>query len=325
MKKQNVLISSAGRRVSLVRDFRNSLQRFFPDAKVFTSDANPEFSAACRFSDGYYKVPRINNEGFIPSLLDYCKQMDVGMVIPTIDTELLIFAENRLLFESEGIQLIVSDLDLIQSCRNKRLTHELFCSYGLNHAKEVDPTSADYPIFSKPEGGSSSIGIHVFQSLNDISEKLMHEKGRMFLEYLNPADHKEFTVDLYYDIKSQLKCIVPRERIEVRSGEVNKGITRKNDLIPLLSDKLSTLKGARGCITLQLFMNRKNGHVTGIEINPRFGGGYPLSYAAGAHFPDFLIREYYEKKDVLFYNNWEANLLMLRYDNEVLVHEAANK
>jgi carbamoyl-phosphate synthase large subunit len=105
----------------------------------------------------------------------------------------------------------------------------------------------------------------------------------------------------------------------VRSGEINKGVTRKNEIIPLFREKLSFIEGAVGCLTIQLFLNRKTRHVIGIEINPRFGGGFPLSYLAGANYPQWLIKEYFLNENINYFEDWEDNLLMLRYDDEILV------
>jgi carbamoyl-phosphate synthase large subunit len=103
---------------------------------------------------------------------------------------------------------------------------------------------------------------------------------------------------------------------------VSKGVTRKNHVYDYLLEKLTALKGARGCITLQLFNNVKTGRFAALEINPRFGGGYPLSYSAGALYPGWLIDEYLLGRDVPFLDSWESNLMMLRYDAKVLVHGA---
>ena len=81
------------------------------------------------------------------------------------------------------------------------------------------------------------------------------------------------------------------------------------------------LKGVRGCVNLQLFVNLKEKSFKATEINPRFGGGYPLSYAAGANFPKMIIQEYILNKDVNFVDDWVDNLLMLRYDSNVFVND----
>ena len=141
----------------------------------------------------------------------------------------------------------------------------------------------------------------------------------MFMEYIDPIDHDEYTVDTYYNKNGKLCCAVPRQRIYVRSGEINKGVTRKNEIIKEFVDKLSTIEGAVGCLTMQVFFNRNSKQIIGIEINPRFGGGFPLSYLAGANYPNCLIREYFFNQEIKYFDNWEENLLMLRYDDEILV------
>ena len=113
--------------------------------------------------------------------------------------------------------------------------------------------------------------------------------------------------------------LVPRERIEVRSGEVSKGVTRKNFLYDFLLERIMVLPGARGCITFQFFVDVQSEDIKGLEINPRFGGGYPLTYSAGSNFPQYLIDEYFQGKKLEFFDQWEDNLLMLRYDQHLLV------
>ena len=70
-----------------------------------------------------------------------------------------------------------------------------------------------------------------------------------------------------------------------------------------------------------MFVNLKEKLFKAIEINPRFGGGYPLSYAAGANFPKMIIQEYILDEDINFVDDWVENLLMLRYDSNVFVND----
>src|SRR5690606_17307287 len=103
----------------------------------------------------------------------------------------------------------------------------------------------------------------------------------------------EYTVDIYLGKDHNIKCIVPRKRIWVRAGEVNKALTQKNCIVNFLKERLGKIDGAIGCLTLQVFLNKQSDKIIGIEINARFGGGYPLSYLAGANFPRWLIQEYF--------------------------------
>jgi len=131
--------------------------------------------------------------------------------------------------------------------------------------------------------------------------------------------YKEYTVDMYYGKDNRVKCIVPRERIEIRAGEINKGRTAKNEILSFLKDKLGYIEGCIGCICVQLFFHPETKDIVGIEINPRFGGGYPLTYMCGGNFPELLIREYFLGEEVDYFDNWKDNMLMLRFDDAIYV------
>ncbi|MEZ9269179.1 carbamoyl phosphate synthase large subunit, partial [Vibrio splendidus] len=124
--KNNILVCSAGRRVELVQAFKSSLKQYQPDGRVFCTDMYPELSSACHVADAFFKAPRVTDTGYIDFLLSFCIDNRIGLVVPTIDTELLILAENREHFEKHGITLLVSELDLIKLCRDKRKTANLF-------------------------------------------------------------------------------------------------------------------------------------------------------------------------------------------------------
>jgi len=178
----------------------------------------------------------------------------------------------------------------------------------------------NFPLYIKPYDGSLSKDNYVINNQNEITKYHLENPKLIFMEYISNLDYTEFTVDAYYDRNSNLKCAVPRERIVVRSGEVSKAKTHKNSLLDLIFEKLSFIEGAKGCLTIQFFVsNADDTDIIGIEINPRFGGGFPLSYLAGANYPKWLIEEYFDFKDMPVFNNWENKLMMLRYDGEVLV------
>jgi carbamoyl-phosphate synthase large subunit len=103
---------------------------------------------------------------------------------------------------------------------------------------------------------------------------------------------------------------------------VSKGCTRKHGLYEQIWPKLHKWQDARGCITIQVFYNDITNEVVGLEINPRFGGGYPLAYAAGGNYSGWLIQEYLIGQHLQEHSAWEDKLMMLRYDSKVLVHDA---
>ena len=305
MEKIKVLITSAGRRVSLVKNFQKH-------SRVYTCDMNPFLSPACHVSDGYFKVPRVTDKNYKKELLKICKENNINIIVPTIDTELSILAEMKEEFLKEGIFIAVSNKNICDMFYLKSSTEKFFIENGFKTPKIIkNLKNAKYPLFAKYDNSSCSIGAKKVNSY----EEIKNLKGNyVFQEFIKGV---EYTVDCFIDSNSNIISIVPRERIEVRAGEVSKARTCKDkEIIDEVRRVLKKLDGAYGCITIQLFKTDKG--IYFIEINPRFGGGYPLSYLAGADFAKYLIDDYLGKK--LTYNeDWKDNLIMLRYDAEVIV------
>ena len=316
---KNILITSAGQRVALVRGFQETLHRFYPEAKVYTTDMNPRLAPAAYISDGCFEVLRVTDPNYIPQIIKLCKENQIGMIIPTIDTELLVLAENRSLFEQNDIFVSVSSLEFISICRDKRNTGEFFEKHGIRVPRPIDKHYPTFPMFAKPYDGSLSTNLHYIKTLEDLTTEILEDPKLLFMEYIDKEIYKEYTVDMYYGADHKVKCIVPRERIKIRAGEINKGLTEKEPLTQYLYDRLETINGCVGCICIQVFLNPQTCDVVGIEINPRFGGGYPQTYAAGGNFAELLIREYFLGEKVNYFDNWKNHLLMLRYDDAVFI------
>ena len=317
--KSNIIITSAGQRVSLVNDFQETLRRFFPDGKVYTTDMNPRMAPAAYVSDGCFEVPRCTSEDYIESLLAICLSNDIGLIVPTIDTELAVLAANRDVFIKQGIYVSVSDYDFVMMCRDKRNTGAFFEKNGIRVPKPIDKYHPTFPLFAKPYDGSLSTNLHYIKTAEELTDEIMNDPKLLFMECIDKEKYKEYTVDMYYGRDHRVKCIVPRERIKIRAGEINKGLTEKNPLTSYLFERLETIEGCVGCICIQLFLNPETDDVVGIEINPRFGGGYPQTYAAGGNYPEYLIREYFLGDEIDYFDGWKDHLLMLRYDDAVYV------
>lgn len=315
--KNNILITSAGQRVALVKDFQETLKRFFPNGKVYTTDMNPQMAPAAYVSDGCFDVPRCTSEDYIESLLSICLGNNIGIIVPTIDTELAILSANKDIFAKEGVFVSVSDYDFVMMCRDKRNTGEFFVKHDIRVPKAIDKYHPTFPLFAKPYDGSLSTNLHYIKNAEELTSEILEDPKLLFMEYIDKEVYKEYTVDMYYGRNNKVKCIVPRERIKIRAGEINKGLTEKEPLTKYLYNRLETIEGCIGCICVQLFLNPQSGDVVGIEINPRFGGGYPQTYAAGGNYAELLIKEYFLGEEVAYFDNWKDHLLMLRYDDAV--------
>lgn len=316
----NVLILSAGRRVELVIAFREAMASLNIRGKVMCTDMVPELSSACLVADGFFKVPRATDKAYIDNLMAICQSNSIKLVIPTIDTDLEKLSRAKDSFSKFGCHISVPEPTFVTACRDKRKTADLFQRLDITSPEIYDSDSMKFPCFCKPYNGSSSIGAFVLNNENDLTDDILNNKNNMYMELIG-KEYVEVTVDCYYSKLGELKCLVPRERIETRSGEVSKGVTRKGVVYKYLLERLIKIPGVVGCVTVQVFYNKTTGDVKGLEINPRFGGGYPLSYAAGANYPLYLLKEYISDQVIHFIDDWEADLLMLRYDAKVLSHE----
>lgn len=317
--QHNILITSAGKRVALTRYFKETLSRFYPEAKVLTTDLNPLMAPAGYVSDGCFQVPRVTDDAYPATLLRICEENGVGMVIATIDTELLLLADLKADFARRGIHVMVSDRAFVEICRDKRHTGAFFERHGIRVPKEVDKFHPTFPLFAKPYDGSLSANLHYIKTADELTPDILADPKLLFMEYIDKKVYKEYTVDMYFGRDHRVKCIVPRDRIEIRAGEINKGRAVKNEILAFLKEKMGYVEGCIGCICVQLFFNSETKDLVGIEINPRFGGGYPLSYMAGGNFPELLIREYFMDETVDYTEHWQDGMLMLRYDDAIFV------
>ncbi|MDO4512203.1 MAG: ATP-grasp domain-containing protein [Bacteroidales bacterium] len=317
--KKNILISCAGRRVALTRGFKEALKRFFPGSKVLATDCQPHLAAATYVADGCYQVPRLSDPSYFDTLCEICRKHDVKLIIPTLDTELMLLASKKEELKEMGVNVAVSDESFIAMCRDKRKTIAFFKSHNMDVPREVDKHNPTFPLFAKPYDGSLSANLHHIKCAEELTPTILADEKLIFMEYVDHSQYKEFTVDMYYGTDHNVKCIVPRERVEVRGGEICKGRTVKNDIIDWLKDRLGHIEGCEGSICVQLFYHPVEKRILCIEINPRFGGGYPLSLEAGANFPELLIREHFLEEEIHYFDSWTDGKLMLRFDDAIYV------
>ena len=319
---KNILITSAGKRVVLVQIFQQTLKDLGLEVKVYTTDMKPMMAPACIVSDGGIKVSPCTAEGYVDELIQICQDKNIGVIIPTIDPELIVLAKNRQRFSEMGVEIVLSEEAFVKACRDKRQTQLYLQEIGIEVPKAVDKYHPTFPMFVKPYDGSLSRDVHVVLNQKELTQEMLENPKFMFMEYLDKNDYKEYSVDMYFGKDHCVKGIVPRERIEVRAGEINKGKTHKNEIVDFLKDKMGCLSGVRGCICFQLFYREADHSIKGSEINPRFGGGFPLTYHAKANYAAYIIQEYLLQETVDYSDAWLDNTMMLRYDNDIIIYNA---
>ncbi len=319
-----VLFSSAGRRVALMDAFARSLETLGLEPRLLAADMS-RLSAAFHHAERAFQVPRCTDEAFVPAMLDLCERERVDLLVPTIDPELPVYAAHREAFAEVGTTVAVSAPPVVAIGGDKHRTHRWLQEAGLPTVRQTSPEGAlqepdrwPLPLFAKPAAGSASVGARVVQDLEEL-ERLHQEGGDYVVQTL--ARGVEHTIDLYCDRMGRLRCAVPRRRLEVRAGEVSKGVTVRHPALTELAERVvaSFPAPAFGALNVQVFFEEESGVLRVIELNPRFGGGYPLSHRAGADFPRWLAQEARGEGCDARDDTWCHGLLMLRYDAAVFV------
>jgi carbamoyl-phosphate synthase large subunit len=321
-------VSSAGRRVELMSLLREDAKRLGLQPRIVATDTNPMVAPACLAADVSYVVPPTSDKWFIASLVDICRKEGVRLLIPTIDAELQPLARDRAALVEQGVLLNISNLASLVVAHDKAKTACVLSRAGIvvprtASTREViaEPSSWKWPVIVKPTSGSSSIGV---SQVGSVSELEILEEVRSDLIVQEFVRGPEFTVNVFVDDAGRCRSIVPHFRREVRAGEVSKAITVKNAALADIARKIvKAIPGFFGAICFQAIVGADGPAV--LEINARFGGGFPIAHRAGARFTQWLI-EIAAGLPSSISGEWMDGVWMLRYDNAIYgVADAANQ
>lgn len=345
----NILLTAIGKRVQLVNYLKKS-------CKIIGVDAG-DTSPASKFVDKFYKVPKFNEKSYISSLLKICKNEDVDLLIPLHEYEFYILCDNRDKFRKIGTTLILSNRGVLDVCQDKIKTYEFFTKAGLGTPKSycrkqiinflslvkskniLDDKEMEiflkneftlvFPLIIKPLDGMGSEGVFKINNVRELKFFIDYVKNPIIQEYIEGI---EYTIDILCDFEGNPVSIVPRERIEVRSGEVSKSRTVRHkqiikethrlieELIKQgnIAQKMNDRKyNVIGPYTVQCKIDSQN-NIKFIEINPRFGGGVPLTFEAGVDYGRLFKMMVNEEKIVPDIGQFHE-ITMLRYDEAVFV------
>ena len=150
-----ILFTSVGRRVELLQAFRNAAQKLNKKLIIIGTDI-ADTAPALRFCDESRIVCRIANPKYISQLLSICEGEQVDCLIPTIDTDLLLLAENKKYFEKIGTKVLISSEEKVKLCRDKRFTANYFNSLGLKSPLPYDEVGKY--LDDRPDGFPASDG-----------------------------------------------------------------------------------------------------------------------------------------------------------------------
>lgn len=316
----NILILSCGTRNKIVQYFKKELD---DRGLVIATDCSG-LAPALYEADKHFIVPRMNDEGYLDTILSICRENKIKAVLSLIDPELCLLAENKQAFLDIGTIPIVSESDVVEMCFDKYKMFEFLVQNGLPTVKsyidkeqfysDVEAGIIDYPVFVKPVRGSASINISKVTSKEEIKLLFSRFDNLMIQEFMNGT---EYGADVYIDmISSEPVAIFIKEKIKMRAGETDKSVSVKDEKLLDLIKNFVKKAGFKGIIDIDIF--KVNGEYYISEVNPRFGGGYPHAFESGVNVPEMIVNNINGNVNLEAIGKYEEGLYMMKF-NEVMM------
>ena len=310
----NILLTSAGRRTYMVNYFKEALKG---EGLVFAS--NSQLSPALLEADGYFITPLIYDDSYIPFLLDRCREYNIKLIVSLFDIDLPVLSAHREEFERIGVRAAVSDTDMISDCNDKYSMFLRLWRCGIRCPEteididsallKIDAMNLSWPVLVKPRFGMGSIGIFRAYDKKELKAAYgmcMRECLNSYLKYESAEKKKEcviiqelregneYGLDVISDFDGNYLKTIVRRKLAMRSGETDEAvIIGENDAeykaLTELGLKIAAELKPKGLIDIDVIMDTGNMAPYVIDINARFGGGYPFSQLAGANVPRAYI------------------------------------
>lgn len=310
----NILLTSVGRRSYLVNYFKEALKPL--DGKVFA--ANSIETYALQQADAFTLTPQIYSAEYIDFLIDYCTKNKITLLISLFDIDLPILAKNKQRFKDIGVDVIVSDPEVIDICNDKWKTYQFLIQHNINTPRTyisfseavtaLNNAELEYPVIIKPRWGMGSIGIYKADNLEELQvlyKKVRNEIKSSYLRFESEADAEqailiqqcilsdEFGIEVINDLDKNYVTTFCKHKIAMRSGETDQAITIENHKLSKIGEELSLALGHINILDSDCL--ELNGDFYVLELNARFGGQYPFSHLAGADIPKQIIDWYNNK------------------------------
>lgn len=304
----NILFTCAGRRNYLLQYFRDALNG---KGRIIAVDADP-LAPALHDADLKFTVPGVYDSGYVHALLKLCSEQEVDMVISLNDLELPVLANHREEFEKLSVRLLISEQRVIDVCADKLATSRFLIKSGfdtpvtytdIGRVKlDLQAGILNFPLMVKPRWGSASIGLAPVYSLEELErayESTRLTVDRSALHALGKADQDgsviiqeyikgdEFGLDVLNNLDGKFECVFAKRKLGMRAGETDRAILSEDPRLIDIGARLGKSLGHIGNLDADVFIAGER--VLVLELNPRFGGGYPFSHELGASYPTALL------------------------------------
>lgn len=300
----NILLTSSGRRGYMVRYFKEALNG---EGKVFTANSDEKVSSFI-FADKTVITPLIYDADYIPFLLDYCKKNDIKLIVPLFDIDLYILSLNKKLFEEQGTFVLVSSPEVIEKCNDKWKTKLFLQENGFDYPKTVlsiedAKKELQFPVIIKPRWGMGSIAI--FDAENKEEFDILYSKTKKqiknsYLKYESKQNFddciltqekisgQEYGLDIINDLQGNYQNTIVKKKYSMRAGETDSAQIIRDAELEKLGKEISAKLGHIGNLDVDVIKSEDK-HLYVLEMNARFGGGYPFTHCAGVNLPQAII------------------------------------
>ncbi len=316
----NILFSTVGRRGYIVDYFREHL----PQGSVLVgtsdrNDCNSEFTSGFSHCDKSYIVPSIKNEqAYIDKLLDICKQEKIDMLLSFYDYDTYILSQYLDKFKKMGVKPVISTREVNTIAFDKIktfnfLTKEGFYTPWTMSSEEINKKEIpSYPVIVKPRFGFGSNAISIAHNKEEVDFFLKYYDNEEMLvqEFIDGA---EYSFDILNDFEGKVVTAVVKRKMKMRSGETDQGYAIKSEHFRDWALKLGEALGHTGPLDVDFFIRDNKPYI--LELNPRFGGGYPMTHLSGINFPKLLIdlaNNEIKPSDYSSYREYEEGNVMVK-------------
>jgi carbamoyl-phosphate synthase large subunit len=305
-----VLFTCAGQRVDIVTAFKRA------GARTVAVDVN-RLAPAIYHSDAHAFVPRVDDPQYVPTLRALVHEHDIALVVPLTDLDhgVLSRAKNEL-----GALVLLPEPEIVDALADKWLAHLLFEERGigspLTWLPEDVPADLEFPVLVKARHGFGSRGIYRCENQRELEFFLDYTTQRSMVQTVCRGE--EFSIDVFCDLDRRCLNAVPRTMIESKGGESIKGMTVSDAELIEVGRSVSETIGLVGPANIQCFREPDGTHrVT--DINPRFGGAFPLPTAAGSRYPELALALAAGERPEPRLGDFRAGLYMTRFFSELVL------
>jgi carbamoyl-phosphate synthase large subunit len=308
-----VLFTCAGQRVDIVTAFGRA------GGRTVAVDANP-LAPALYHADVHVLVPRVDDRAYIPTLAELIDLHDVRLVVPLTDLDQQLLAQRRA--ELEPALVLLPDPDVVEAMNDKYLAHVFFCEHGIpspgTWLPGELPDELPYPVLVKAREGFGSRHIYRADDREELDYHLARTPADSMVQFMCRGE--EFSIDVFCDLDGRCLNAIPRTMVESKGGESIKGVTIADRELIEFGCSTAEAIGIRGPANIQCFCEPDGTHrVT--DVNPRFGGAFPLPHAAGSRYPELAIALANGERPEPRVGDFRAGVVMTRFFSHLCLTE----